>query len=137
MATYGTTENVATRLGRTFTPKQSAQCEYVLQQIELMIEEKLGPIEILESKGIRLSAVASVCVEAAWRVMLNPGAKDNEKIDDYSYGLDDSVTSGGWYLSEAEWDRITPAVNNTSGSFSVRAKYQPGWAGKDYYGGQL
>lgn len=121
----GTVEDVVRRLGRPLTPAQVQQAEYVLDQIESMIVERLGDITELVIDGVRLSTIASIEVEAAWRVMVNPDAKQNEKIDNYSYGLDASVASGAMYITDEEWERLEPqSVQGGGGAFSIRPSYR-------------
>jgi hypothetical protein len=67
------------------------------------------------------------------RVLNNPEGKLQETIDDYTYRLDQSVSTGALYLSDAESSLLTSS-GGSDGAFTIRpagtapdAVYFPSW----------
>lgn len=117
--TYGTPTVVATLLGATFTDVQTQQCQGFLDRAERLILSRIPNLAALISAGtVNADDVADVEQSAARRVMLNPLGKDNEKLDDYSYGLTDSVAQSEVVILDDEWAQILRS-SQSSGAFSI------------------
>lgn len=61
-----------------------------------------------------------VVVEAVARKVSNPLGKQNERIDDYSYGLNADEATSQIRITDEEWDLLTPVDNSERGAFTIR-----------------
>lgn len=59
-----------------------------------------------------------VIVEAVARKVSNPKGKQNERIDDYSYGINPAEATSQITITPDEWLMLTPA--RESGAFTIR-----------------
>ena len=73
--------------------------------------------------ALSADVVTMVTTNAVVRKALNPTGKQNERIDDYSYGLTEDAARGDLFLTEAEWGLLMPV--SASGAFSVRPGFDP------------
>lgn len=120
MPTYAKPEDVAILLGRAFSTAEVAQCQGFLNDAEQQIRLKFPTLDdLVESHAIEAETVALVEVRAARRVMLNPEAKQNERIDDYSYGRTGVVAESEVVITDEDWSLLAPSAT-TSDSYSVR-----------------
>lgn len=126
--TYAKPADVAVLLGREFSTAEAAQCQGFLNDAEQQIRLKFPNLdELVEARTIDAATVALVEVRAARRVMLNPEAKQNERIDDYSYGRQGVVAESEVVITDDEWALLAPSAT-TSDSYSIRmANAGPGY----------
>jgi hypothetical protein len=118
--TYATPEAVAVLLGRAFSTAELAQCQGFLNDAEAQIRLKFPTLDdLISERIIAAETVALVEVRAARRVMLNPDAKQNERIDDYSYGRTGVVAESEVVITDEDWALLAPS-ESTSDSYSVR-----------------
>lgn len=59
------------------------------------------------------------------RVLNNPNGKLEETVDDYSYRLDQAVSSGALYLSEAEKNLLGLGDGTSDSAWTIRAPAVP------------
>ena len=120
MATHATPAEIAVLLKQTFDSGDTAQCQGFLDEAEGLILERIPDLEDRIIAGtIAFDTVAAVERRAVRRVMLNPEAKQNEKIDDYSFGRDKGTSTGEVYISDEEWSRLIPQTA-PGDSFSIK-----------------
>ena len=109
---YATVEDVATTLGKdpaTLTAVKRSQIEDWIFKTQRIIKKRLGYLTLLDADNLR-----DVISEVVARRVRNPDGKQNERLDDYGYGLDKEVAKGRLYLTDDEWDQLTPAVADRS-----------------------
>lgn len=110
---------ISVLLGVTFSTAEIAQCAAFIAEAEGDILFRIPDLAAREIAGTTKAAdVARVVRRAVRRVMLNPDAKDNEKVDDYSFGRSDSVASGELVITDEEWSWLVPSVS-PGDSFSI------------------
>jgi len=120
---YALHTDVATSLGRPITDQaEIAQVNQWIKNAELLIRHRLGDPALLD-----VAAVQYVIVEAVARRVRNPEGKQNERIDDYSYGLNPNDARVELFITDQEWELLTPSVER--GAFTIRLAGQPGYAG--------
>lgn len=109
--TYVTPDEIAVLLGVTFDTAQTAQCQAFLDDAEEQILERIPDLADRIAAGtVKESAVKRVERRSVRRIMLNTDGKDNEKIDDYSYGLNDSVAESEVFITDEEWGWLIPTT---------------------------
>ena len=118
--TYANITNVSTRLGRPIsTAEEIAQVNAWLADVGALILSRIPTLDALVTAGSPSTAVVSMVeANAVIRKIRNPEGKHNEKIDDYSYGLTPNAARGDLFLTDEEWDLLTP--NSATGAFTVR-----------------
>lgn len=108
---YTNVTNVAATLGRPITTREEiAQVNAWITGCELKIRSRLGDLSLLDP-----DVLAYVIAEAVARRARNPDGKQNERIDDYSYGLTQEAARAEIYLTDDEWAMLTPAVESNVG----------------------
>ena len=123
--TYAAPAEIAVLLGRDFLSAETDQCQGFLDEAEGMILERIPDLLAkIAANTITAATVARVERRAVRRVMLNPDGKKTERVDDYSYGRDDTTASGEVYISDEEWSWLIATVS-PGDAFSIR----PGNAG--------
>ena len=117
--------DVASRLGRPIT--DTAETDQVLAwigDIEAVVRGRIPDLDQRIADGAPSAEVAvMVLANAVVRKIKNPDGKQNERIDDYSYGLTEDAARGELFLTDAEWLLLLPAGG--SGAFSVRPSFEP------------
>lgn len=97
---------VAVTLGvarESLTAVETAQIQDWIGKTERIIKKRLGDLAALDP-----DAVQDVISEVVARRFKNPDGKQNERIDDYGYGLDKETAKNRLYLTDEEWDQLTP-----------------------------
>lgn len=105
---YASVDDVAVTLGRAvnkLSSVQKAQIEDWIGKTERIIKKRLGDLALLDEETLK-----DVVSEVVARRFKNPDGKQNERIDDYGYGLDREVAKGRLYLTDEEWDQLTPEM---------------------------
>lgn len=82
--------------------------------------------------------VVQVLCAMVLRVLNNPEGKLEEQGDDYRYRLDQAVSTGALYLSDAELARLSEGDDTSDGAFTIRtdaASYSRAgyWSGPDLW----
>lgn len=118
--TYAVPADIAVLLGYTFTAEQTAQAQGFLDDAEWQIKDRIPDLAAKITAGdITADAVKRVEIRAVRRVMLNPEGKDNEKVDDYSYGFTDGVAESEVSITDQEWSWLIPQAA-PGDAFSIR-----------------
>ncbi len=118
--TYAVLTDVATRLGRPITnPDEVAQVNAWLADIEALVLGRIPDLADRVSAGNPTEAVVKMVeANAVIRKIKNPDGKQNERIDDYSYGLNTDAARGDLFLSDEEWALLLPGSGE--GAFTIR-----------------
>lgn len=113
-------DDVEIRLGRRIgADGEVDQVRAWLVDVQAMIQSRIPDIEDRVVSGLVSPAVVSaVIANAVIRKVKNPDGKQNERIDDYSYGLTAEAARGELFLTDDEWALLLP--NTVTGAFSIR-----------------
>lgn len=116
---YATITDVSTRLGRPITdPSEVAQVEAWIGDIESLILARFPELNAAVDAGTPTAAtVVMVESNAVIRKIRNPDGKQNERIDDYSYGLNEDARRGELFLTDEEWSLLIP--RSTGGAWTI------------------
>ena len=121
---FATPSDVEARLGRDLTDAETTQAVAYLDDVEAEISSRLGDLDSLTTDTTFLALLVRVEATAAKRVFLNPGGirQHSESVDDYSQSdtYDTTISTGGLYVSDAEWV-LLGGGSAGSGAFSVLA----------------
>lgn len=116
--------DVEAELGRSLSSEmERAQVGRWIEAVEALIRKRLGGLERLD-----LAALRVVIPQVVARKARNPEGKQNERIDDYSYGLTSAAAAADLTLTDAEWKLITPDEQEQTGAFTITPTYTPGVA---------
>lgn len=134
--TFANLTDVSTRLGRPIVSAgEVAQVNAWLSDIETLILSRIPDLQarVLAVGSTLLAAtVAMVEANAVVRKVKNPDGKQNEKVDDYSYGLNTDAARGELFLTDDEWVLLTPA--SSSQAFTITPFGAPGYSTVPYLG---
>ena len=117
-----TIEDVSKRLGREIVEGAEAdQVQAWIDDVGAMILARLPTINerLLPDGDLNPVVVSAVVSNAVIRKIKNPDGKQNERIDDYSYGLTADAARGELFLTEEEWALLAP-YSPSSGAFTIR-----------------
>lgn len=115
--------DVATTLGRPInTDEEISQVNDWIADAEVIISARLGDLSTLDSQILRM-----VVKESVARRVRNPEGKQNERIDDYSYGLTADAAKASLFITDEEWALLSPD-GSTTGAFMPLVNPQP-WVG--------
>nr|DAL17233.1 MAG TPA_asm: hypothetical protein [Caudoviricetes sp.] len=101
-----TVRQVAVTLGvpeDDLTETDQSQITDWVGKTERIIRKRLGSLERLNQEDLQ-----DVVSEVVARRFKNPDGKQNERLDDYGYGLDKETAKNRLYLTEEEWEQLTP-----------------------------
>lgn len=111
---FASVRDVAATLGlpvAAFSEAETIQVEDWIGKTERIIARRLGALENLDQDSLR-----DVISEVVARRFKNPDGKQNERVDDYGYGLDRETAKNRLYLTDDEWDQLSLDVD---GAFTV------------------
>lgn len=113
--------DVQVRLGRPITDAaEIAQISAWLGDVEALIKVRIPDLAQRVLDGLLDSEVVKLVeAQVVVRKVKNPDGKQNERIDDYSYGLTADAARGDLFLTDDEWDLLTPSAT-PSGAFTIR-----------------
>lgn len=120
---YASVIDVATTLGvaeNTLSDVERAQIEDWIGKTQRIIEKRLGDLSSLDADALK-----DVISEVVARRFKNPDGKQNERIDDYGYGLDRETAKNRLYLTDDEWDQLSLDLGT---SFTIGFSPDP-WVG--------
>ncbi|MEU5091717.1 hypothetical protein [Streptomyces sp. NPDC021356] len=106
-----TLTDLADRLGRDLTAAEERRAAAWLKDATALIVKRFPQYATAPT-----DVSTKVCCSMVLRVLSNPDGKRQESIDDYSYTVDSSRSTGELYLSEAEAAELRPW---TGGAFSI------------------
>lgn len=122
---YANLTDVADRLGRPISDAlEVTQVNAWIADVEAIILARIPSLDVRLSTGaLSPDVVSMVVANAVVRKVKNPDGKQNERIDDYSYGLTESASRGELFLTAEEWALLAPAAG--AGGFSTRPGFVP------------
>lgn len=123
--TYAGAQDVANELGRplsSFSAEEILQINGWLRRAEATIRTRIPDLDARVLSGaIAEQTVVDVEAASVARKADNPDGKQNERIDDYSYGRVDDAATVDLVITDAEWILLLPV--RARGAFTIR----PGW----------
>jgi len=121
---YANLTDVAERLGRPITDTDEvAQVNAWIGDVEALIHARIRNLAPGEEGHPSFEVVTMVVCNAVIRKIKNPDGKQNERIDDYSYGLTEEAARGALFLTDDEWALLAPVT--ATGAFSVQPSWEP------------
>jgi hypothetical protein len=105
----------------------STRLDDAFDQLGEGVESRLDAVAE-DSRYARL--VVQVVCAMVLRVLNNPDGKLEEQGDDYRYRLDQAVSTGALYVSDAEMALLTSGSDASEGAFTIRPS---GIAGSGYW----
>ncbi|MFD6474385.1 hypothetical protein ACFWEH_12905 [Streptomyces anulatus] len=105
--------DLADRLGRDLTAAEERQATVFLADATAIIIDRFPRYATTPTATSK-----KVCCAMVLRVLRNPDGKRQETIDDYSYTVDSSRSTGEIYLSPSEVEELRPA-HGGGGAFSI------------------
>lgn len=120
--TYATLLDVADELGRSSIsdPGEVAQVNAWLRRAEATIKVRVPDLDSrIASGALSTEVVAGVEAAIVARKVLNPEGKQNERIDDYSYGRVEAAATVDLEPTPGEWALLLPAPAKR-GAFTIR-----------------
>ncbi|MGJ9505392.1 hypothetical protein ACX3T3_05495 [Actinotignum schaalii] len=105
--------DVETRLGRGLVDGEVGQVNAWLADVAALITSRHPDYTTRVAREI---AVMVEC-NAVIRKLNNPEGKQNERIDDYSYGLSSDAARTDIFLTEDEWRLLAPRAR--TGAFTI------------------
>lgn len=129
--------DVATRLGRPISdPDEVAQVTAWLDDVQTLIASRIPDIDARIAAGNpSAQVVVMVQANAVVRKVRNPDGKQNERIDDYSYGYSAEAARGELYLTDDEWSLL--GAGGSAGAWTInpagRARGAGEWVHPDVW----
>ena len=120
---YAVLTDVADRLGRAISESDEVtQVNTWIADAERKIARRIPDLapRILDAK-ITPEDVTMVVAQAVVRKVKNPDGKQNERVDDYSYGLVSDSAQAEIYITDEEWAiLLTDTSASIEGAFTIR-----------------
>lgn len=122
---------IGKRLGRVITDQAEIdQINAWVADVEALIRGRIPNIDQRVTDDIvTLEDLTRVSSNAVIRKVKNPDGKQNERIDDYSYGLTEDAAKGELFLTDDEWTSLE-GFSNSSGAFTIRHIPESGYSDK-------
>lgn len=125
---YAVVSDVADTLGRPIiNPSEITQVTVWLRRVESRIRGRIPTLAILAGNVTYLQTLVDIEADVVTRRVKNPDGKQNEKIDDYSYGLNDVAATSDLWLTEQEWAQLIPLMTTLPGAYTVDLGTPHGW----------
>ncbi|WP_423058702.1 Gp19/Gp15/Gp42 family protein [Brevibacterium linens] len=125
---YANLNDVQTRLGRPIT--DAAEVDQVnawISDVEATIQSRIEDLpERVVSDSVYAALVKKIVAQIVGRKVKNPDGKQNERIDDYSYGLGSEAARADLKPTEDEWEELAPGTSAGSEAFTIRMPLTPG-----------
>lgn len=119
MPNPATTADLVSRW-RPLSTQETTNGQTFLNDAWRMLKRRVTALEANIATDADLSAEAvRVMATAVLRVMKNPDGKRQESIDDYSWQLDQAVSSGLLYFTDREIADLTPGGDLRRGAWST------------------
>ena len=124
---FTSVNEIGKRLGRTITDQAEIdQINSWVADVDALIRSRIRDIDERVTDGrVSVEDLTRVASNAVVRKVKNPDGKQNERIDDYSYGLTEDAARGELFLTDDEWSSIE-GFSDSSGAFTIRLPATPG-----------
>lgn len=127
---YATVKDVSDRLGRPIVDAEEVQQvnSWIRDATAIILSRIPDLAERVNAGDLDPDVVTMVVANAVERKVKNPDGKQNERIDDYSYGLSEDSAKGSIFITDSEWELLHGTT--TDGAFSI---IPSGVVGRDYW----
>jgi hypothetical protein len=118
--TYAVLTDVSTRLGRTISDAaEVAQVNLWIADAERIILRRIPTLAALITAGsVTTADVVRVEAQVVQRKIKNPDGYKDERVDDYSHGLNPEAAKGELFLTDEEWADLMPEA--PASAFTIR-----------------
>ncbi|BDY27532.1 Gp19/Gp15/Gp42 family protein [Mycolicibacterium mageritense] len=118
---YAEPSDVEARLGRPLTTEETTQVTTLLNDVELIIRDKIPDLDDRVTAGSPTeSTVIMVEASAVVRLVRNPDGVTSENDGDYGYQLNWRYNTGQLELTDREWSLL--GVSGAVSAFDVRPR---------------
>lgn len=119
---HANVNDVAARLGRAVSDAgETDQIETWLEDVERLILRRIPDLADRITDGlVTVADIAMVEAQSVVRKVKNPDGKQNERVDDYSYGLVEDAARAELFITDDEWAILLGTVTAGSGAFTIR-----------------
>lgn len=101
---YATPADVAVRWGRELSVEETASVSVRLEDVERMIRRRIPDLDAKVTSGvINVDDVVQVESDSVLRLARNPEGYKSETDGDYTYTLNNDLTSGTLGITDDEW----------------------------------
>jgi hypothetical protein len=128
MANPATSDDLVARSLRTLTDQEITVGGTLLGDAWNVIVSRVPEAENRLSNTTFSDLVVQIECAMVLRVLNNPDGKRSETIDDYQYQLDQAVSTGALYLSDAEYGLLTAGDSTSDTAFTIKPS---GWGRQD------
>lgn len=126
---YAQASDVEARLGRTLDASETTIVNIRLNDVELLIRNKIPDLDTQISEGtIDVEVVIMIESESVLRLLRNPDGYTAETDGNYSYQISVRVASGRLDILPEEW----ALLGFKSGAFTIRPDLSPYYADCPY-----
>lgn len=109
---FATLNDVADDLGRPLSDgAEATQIQRWLNRVEARIRQRIANFdERVTTESGFVDLLSGVEVDVVVRRIHNPTGKKSERLDDYSYSLQDSSAKADLWPTEDEWAELLPSA---------------------------
>lgn len=126
---YATAADVEARLGRSLDAGETTIVNTRLNDVELMIRNRLVNLDSLVSTGVLdVEVVIMIESDAILRLIKNPDGYTAETDGNYSYQISVQVASGRLDIFPSEW----ALLGVRSGAFTIKPSLAPYYPSSSY-----
>ncbi|MGO3021951.1 MAG: Gp19/Gp15/Gp42 family protein [Brevibacterium sp.] len=127
---FANLQDVQTRLGRLISEAPEIdQVNAWISDVEATIQSRIEDLpDRVAIDPVYEALVKKIIAQIVCRKIKNPDGKQNERIDDYSYGLGSEAARADLKPTEDEWEELAPGSSAGSEAFTVRMPIAPGFS---------
>lgn len=127
---FANLQDVQTRLGRAVSDASEVdQVNAWIADVEATIQTRISDLPDRVADDANYAAlVKKIIAQIVCRKIKNPDGKQNERIDDYSYGLGSEAARADLKPTEDEWEELAPGSSSGSEAFTIRPTFTSGFA---------
>lgn len=127
---FANLQDVQTRLGRLISDAPEIdQVNAWISDVEATIQSRIEDLPLrVALDPVYAALVNKIIAQIVCRKIKNPDGKQNERIDDYSYGLGSEAARADLKPTEDEWEELAPGNSAGSEAFTIRPPFTPGYA---------
>lgn len=127
---FANLNDVQIRLGRPIGDADEVnQVNAWISDVEATIQSRIDDLTVrVTMDPVYAALVKKIIAQIVCRKVKNPDGKQNERIDDYSYGLGSEAARADLKPTEDEWEELAPGSSAGSEAFTVRMPLTPGYS---------
>lgn len=127
---FANLQDVQTRLGRPISDAiEVAQVNAWIADVEATVQSRIDTLpERVAESPVYAALVTKIIAQIVCRKVKNPDGKQNERIDDYSYGLGSEAARADLKPTDDEWEELAPGTSTGSEAFTISMPLTPGYS---------